>query len=96
MEGRAFLPARTARTEKTSWHPQFCVFVVPACLKWTEVSGDTFCNVVVQGIIGYLCDLFHTFAWTLIKRDVPRTLVCQREMQEVTTTTVAGFVWKVP
>ena len=50
----------------------------------------------MQGIIEHLCDLLHTVAWTIGRRGALTALVCQREMRDVTVTTVAGFVWKIP
>ena len=67
-ERRAFLPARTARTERPAGTPKFCMLVSPACLRWTEVFGHSFCNVVVQGILEHLCDLFHRVEWTAVRR----------------------------
>ena len=43
------------------------MMVSPACLRWTEVSGHSFCDIVVQGILGHLCDLFHMVAGTIVK-----------------------------
>ena len=53
--------------------------VFSACLRWTEVSHHTLCNVVVKGVIEHPCDLFHRFAWTTVRRAAPRAHVCQRE-----------------
>ena len=39
--------------------------VCPARLRYS------FFNVVVQGIIEHLCDLFHKFAWTTVRNDAP-------------------------
>ena len=96
VERRVFLPARTARTEKASWHLQLCMTVSPTCLRKTEVSGHSFCNVAMQGLLEHVCDLFHIFDWVIVRRDGPRTLVCQREMRDVTVTTVAYFVGEIP
>ena len=77
VERRAFLPARTARTEKASWHPLppnsacWCPRHADAGLKYLATC---FCNVVV---------------WSIVRRDAPWALVCQREMRDVTVTIVA-------
>ena len=78
-ERRAFLHARTARTEKACWQPKSCMLESPTSSRWTEVSGHPSCSFVVQGILEHLCELFHIFAWTIVRRDPPRELVCQGE-----------------
>ena len=62
----------------TASSPKFRMLVSPACLRWTEISGQSFCNVVVQGIIEDLCDLFHEVAWTTVRRHAQRALCLSR------------------
>ena len=73
-----------ARTNSTPWKsqlaPQFLHVSVSRMLTLDTVSGHSFCNVVVQGIFEHLCDQNHIVAWTIVRRDAPRALVCQREM----------------
>ena len=70
------------------------MLVSPTCFRWTEVSGHSFCNVVVWRILEQLRDLFHIFAWAIVRRDAPRVLVRQGEMRNVTVNIVARSVYK--
>ena len=84
-------------SSNTNGNIVFLHVTVLTCSRWTEVSGHFFfCNVVVQGIFERLIDLFLPVAWTTVRRDAPRALVCQREMRDVTVTIVADIVWKIP